>query len=74
MTDDERKLLEMCRPEVTLQSAPKSHREDIVARNPHFYVAAGCEQKGWLEFVREQDFDQCVYRITKAGAAALAQR
>lgn len=72
MTDDERKLLEMCRPEVTLQSAPKSHRVDVVENNPHFYVASGCVQNGWLEVVREQDFNQVVYRITKAGADVLA--
>lgn len=76
MTEEEKKLLSMCRPEVTLQAAVPTvgegaHLEND-PRNRVFYVAACCKSKGWLEFVRDKEFDQSVFRITQAGAEALA--
>lgn len=76
MTDEEKQLLSMCQPEVILQAHKQifgviDHVEND-RRNRVFCVASRCESHGWLEFVREKEFDQCVYRITKAGADALA--
>lgn len=78
MLDDERKLLAMCKPEVTLQSGLSA------ATNGHYDVAARCVENGWLVFVRDEEegipgpgqpaakIDRAVYRITPAGAAALS--
>jgi hypothetical protein len=74
MTDAQKQLLAMCKPDVVLQANrvlfhgwPKPAED-----NPLFYVAAQCESEGWLAHVRDDDFEQVVYRITPAGAAALA--
>ena len=76
MLDDERNLLSMCKPEVTLQSGLSD------ASNYHYAVAARCVESGWLVFVRDEEevipgpppslkIDRAVYRITPAGMAAL---
>lgn len=77
MLDDERNLLAMCKPEVTLMSGLSD------AENDHYSVAARCVDKGWLVFVRDEEevipgpppamkIDRAVYRITPAGSAALS--
>ncbi len=76
MRDDERNLLLLCKPEVTLQGDFSGNRT--------FYVAERCVDLGWLEHVRDDQeiiagpgqpqvkLEQSVYRITQAGADALA--
>ena len=77
MRDDERMLLSMCRPDVTLRSGFKDH--------PMFDAAARCIDAGWLAFVKDEReaidgpgrpqalMVQSVYRITPKGAEALKQ-
>ena len=76
MLDDERNLLAMCKPEVTLQSGL------VDATNDHYSVALRCMDKGWLVFLWDEEevipgpppamkIDRAVYRITPAGLAAL---
>ena len=70
MTNEQRHLLQLCRPDVVLQGrvqAPDRPHEI----NPHFYAAEECVSKGWLIHIRDQEFEQSVYRITGAGLAAL---
>lgn len=73
MLDDERNLLLMCKPELTLQSG---------LSNVHYDVAARCVDNGWLVFLWDEEevipgpppamkIDRAVYRITPAGSAAL---
>lgn len=74
MSDAERELLEMCKPEVTIQyyKSPTGYRSED---NPHGEAAADCELKGWLEHVSDnEEFLQSTYRITPAGADALAKQ
>lgn len=75
MLDDERQLLTMCKPEVTLQSG---------LSDSHYDVAERCVDKGWIVFVRDEEevipgpgqpaakIERAVYKITPAGAAALS--
>jgi hypothetical protein len=72
MTDAQKQLLALCKPEVTLQAAPVGLTYPDESANAHFYVAEQCRSKGWLRFVRDRSFNQSTYRITQAGAAALA--
>ena len=76
MLNEDRQLLLLCNPEVTLQSGLSD------ASNQHYAVAARCVENGWLVFVRDEEevipgpppslkIDRAVYRITPAGAAAL---
>jgi hypothetical protein len=74
MTEAQRDLLKMCQPEVTLQGWVGSGGARSVD-NPHLVTAEQCVSLGYLEFVRdEDDFHQSVYRITPAGADALAKQ
>jgi hypothetical protein len=74
MTEAQRDLLKMCRPEVTLQGWVGSGGART-SDNPHLVTAEQCVSEGWLEFVRDKnDFKQSVYRITPAGADALAKQ
>jgi hypothetical protein len=70
VTQDERYLLQMAKPDVTLQAGLHSDPK----HNPHFYAAACCVENGWLEALPEKDkdeFQQATYRITPAGLDAL---
>lgn len=76
MTDAQYALLVSCKPEVTLQAfIPPlwmSDRGKVMERsNTHYAVAQDCIDMGWLEFVRDQEPHQTVYRITPAGSDAL---
>lgn len=77
MLDDDRKMLSLCNPEVTLQSGLSDDA------NHHYYVAARCVENGWLVHVRDEQevipgpppslkIERSIYRITPAGAAALS--
>lgn len=69
MTDDERNLLRLCNPEVTLQLLVPFMEDQPLdkSKNRHLDVAEDCVGKGWLEFVRDRKPNQSVYRITPAG-------
>lgn len=77
MTDDERRLLELAKPDVVLQADPVPPMGRATADedgNPHFLAAARLVSKGWLEFIEDGEFNQSRYRITPAGAEALQAR
>lgn len=79
MTNEERALMELCAPELVLQSGLTGEA------NKHYSVAMRCIDKGWLVFVRDEEevipfpppamkIGRSIYRITPAGAAALTER
>lgn len=74
MTPEQRAMLEMAKPYVTLQTAPVGARHND-SRNNAIDVACGCAAEGWLRHVRDDDeFQQCVYEITRAGREALEKK
>lgn len=68
-------ILRMCKPEVTIQPpAPSLIGAAVeISGDDALYAATRLCDMGFLEFVRDKEFNQAVYRITPKGAVVLDQ-
>ncbi len=70
MLPEQRTLLELAKPRVTVQNAWNRTPLDHPLNNS-IRIASQCESNGWLKHVFSGELNQETYEITAAGCAAL---